>query len=197
MIVQKGCPPLSSWLRSANISHVLLDGALADMHAQFQEFSANPFCTPESILFRHLPDQGDGFLVYFGFARSGLGLTLPIPAKELPMPAQQGVRLNNHEDLLPGTNQPGQQDEQDAIGVGACRPFHLSPEDDKLLAQEGIFRDQFGLASAKIGYGLQRQRGQERFGPTSQARGEGMQAVIQEALESGENSTHRRRFSIT
>jgi len=177
--------------------HVLLDGALADMNAQFQEFSANPFCTPESILFRHLPDQGDGFLGDLGLARSGLGLALPIQTEEFPMPPEQGLWLHDQEGLLPGSNQPGQQNEQDAIGVGACRPFHLPPEDDKLLAQEGIFRDQFGLASAKISYSLQWQRGQERFGPTSQARGEGMQAVIQEALESGENSTHRRRFSIT
>jgi hypothetical protein len=113
------------------------------------------------------------------------------------MPPEQGLWLHDHEGGLSGSSQRGQQNEQEAIGVGACRPFHLPPEDDQLLAQEGIFRDQFGLASAKIGYGLQRPRGQERLGPTSQARGEGMQAVIQGALESGENSTHRRRFSIT
>jgi hypothetical protein len=197
MIAEKCAPLLPSWLLGANMPHVLLDGALADMKAQFQQFSAHPLCTPESILFRHLPDQGDGFLGDLGLARSGLGLALPIQTEEFPMPPEQGLWLHDQEDLLPGSNQCGQQNEQDAIGVGACRPFHLPPEDDKLLAQEGIFRDQFGLASAKIGYGLQRQRGQERFGPTSQARGEGMQAVIQEALESGENSTHRRRFSIT
>lgn len=113
------------------------------------------------------------------------------------MPSEQGLWLHYQEGLLPGSNQRGQRNEQDAIGVGACRPFHLPSVDDKRLSQEGIFRDQFGLASAKIGYGFQRQRGQERFGPTSQARGEGMQAVIQEALESGENSAHRRRFSMS
>ena len=113
------------------------------------------------------------------------------------MPAQKGLWLDDEQGLFPGTNQPGQQDEEHAIRVRACWPFHLPLEDDELLAQEGIFRDQFGLASAKIGYGGERQRGQERFGPTSQARGEGMQAVNQEALESGENTTHKRRFSIT
>jgi len=58
------------------------------------------------------------------------------------MPPQQGVWLNNHEGLLPGTNQPGQQDEEEAIGPGDRWPFHLSLENDELLAQEGIFRDQ-------------------------------------------------------
>lgn len=73
------------------------------------------------------------------------------------MPAQQCVGLNNHEGLLPGSNQPGQQDEEDAIGVRACGPFHLSLEDDELLAQEGIFSDKLGLASAKIGESSKRQ----------------------------------------
>jgi hypothetical protein len=59
---------------------------------------------------------------------------LPEQAKELPMPAQQGVRLNDHESLLPGTNYPGQQDVEDAIGPGHRWPFHLSPENDKWLA---------------------------------------------------------------
>jgi hypothetical protein len=132
-----------------------------------------------------------------GLREAALDVRFQYKRKSSRCQPPQGIWLHDQEGLLPGLNQRRQQNEQDAIGVGACRPFHLPPEDDQLLAQEGIFRDQFGLASAKIGYGLQRQRGQERFGPTSQARGEGMQAVIQEALESGENSTHRRRFSIT
>ncbi len=72
------------------------------------------------------------------------------------MPAQQGIWLHDHESLLPGSNQPGQQDEKDAIGFRACGPFPLPPEDDELLAQEGIFRYQFGLASAQIGEGGER-----------------------------------------
>jgi hypothetical protein len=59
---------------------------------------------------------------------------LPVQAKELTRPSQQGVWLNDQEGLLPGTNQPGQQDEEDAIGPGDWWPFHLSPENDELLA---------------------------------------------------------------
>jgi hypothetical protein len=65
--------------------------------------------------------------------------------------------LHNEERLFPGPSKPGQQDEEHAIGPGDRWPLHLAPEDDQLLAQEGIFRDQFGLASAKIGHSLQRQ----------------------------------------
>jgi hypothetical protein len=113
------------------------------------------------------------------------------------MPPQQGIWLNDHEGLLPRLNQPGQQDQEDAIGVRACGPFHLSLEDDELLPQEGIFGDQLCLASAKIGEGGQRQGGQERFGPTSKARGERIQAAILQPLEMSQNTSHTRSFSIT
>src|SRR5215470_2311579 len=57
VVARKGCPLLPSWRLCANSSHVLLDGALADPNAQFQEFSPNPFGTPKPIVLRHLPDQ--------------------------------------------------------------------------------------------------------------------------------------------
>jgi hypothetical protein len=61
------------------------------------------------------------------------------------------VWLHDQEGLLPGTNQPGQQDEKDAIGFRACRPFHLPLEDDQRHAQEGMFGEKLGLASAEVG----------------------------------------------
>jgi len=83
------------------------------------------------------------------------------------MPVQQGVWLHNLEGLLPRPNHPGQQDEEDAIGPRERWLFHLSLEDDQLLSQEGIFCDQFRIASAKVGQGLQHQGGPQGFGPTS------------------------------
>ena len=50
------------------------------------------------------------------------------------MPAQQCVGLHDEEGLLPGANQPGQQDEAQTIGFRACWPLHLALENDELLA---------------------------------------------------------------
>ena len=55
------------------------------------------------------------------------------------MPPEEGVWLNDREGLLPRSNQPGQQDKEDAIGPGERWPFHLTLEDDEWLAEEGIF----------------------------------------------------------
>ena len=67
------------------------------------------------------------------------------------MPLEQSVWLNDHEDLLSGSNQSSQQNEKHAIGLGESWPFHLPPEDDELLAQERIFRHKLRVTSAKIG----------------------------------------------
>ena len=72
VVAQEGRPRLASWLVCTNSPHVLLNGALADPKAQFQQFTTDPFSPPESILRRHLPDQGDGFRGYFRLVGRGL-----------------------------------------------------------------------------------------------------------------------------
>ena len=113
------------------------------------------------------------------------------------MPAQSCLWLDDEERLFPGPNHSCQENEEQAIGFRAYWPFHLSPDDDEVLAQEGIFGDELGLASVKIGEGGERQGGPERFGPTSKARGECMQAANLQLLERGKNTSHKRSFSIT
>jgi hypothetical protein len=108
------------------------------------------------------------------------------------MPAQQGVWLNDDEGLFPRPNEPGQQDEEQAIRFREGWPFHLPLENGQLVSQEGIFCHELGFASAKIGQGGQRQGGHERFGPKSQARGEHIQAAILQPLERGKNTCHNK-----
>jgi hypothetical protein len=48
VIVQKSCPPLPLWPESANIPHILLDGALTHMHTQFQELPTNTLSTEDA-----------------------------------------------------------------------------------------------------------------------------------------------------
>jgi len=71
VIAQKSAPLLPSWLRYANVSHVLLDGPLAHVHAEFQEFSTNPLSTPEPIHRCYLLDQCDSFCSDLRRVRSG------------------------------------------------------------------------------------------------------------------------------
>jgi len=125
MVAQKGRRLLTSWLLGANYPHILLDHPLAHSQAQFQQFSTHALSSPEPIILRHLPDQGDRFRGYYRLVGLRLGLAFPVQAKELTMPSEQGVWLHDHENLLSGPNQHGQQDEEDAIGPGERWPLHL------------------------------------------------------------------------
>jgi hypothetical protein len=107
--------------------------ALTDMDAQFQQLSPNPFSSPKPIVLGHLPDQGDGLGGDLGLVNLSFGLALPVQAKELSMPPEQGVWLHDEERLSPCSNHSRQEHEEDAIGVRACGPFHPPFEDDQLL----------------------------------------------------------------
>ncbi|HEX9134337.1 MAG TPA: hypothetical protein VF844_18765 [Ktedonobacteraceae bacterium] len=48
VIAQKGRPLLSSGLQGANRSLILLNGPLAHVNVQFQEFSTNPFSAEDA-----------------------------------------------------------------------------------------------------------------------------------------------------
>ena len=113
------------------------------------------------------------------------------------MPAQQAVWLHDEDGLLPvRTNLANRTRRRRSVLVNRW-PLHLPLENGQLVSQEGIFCHEFGLASAKISEICQRQKGNVRFGPTSNARGDRIQAAIQEAPEMGQNTSHTKNFSIT
>ena len=61
MIFQEDRPGLRSGLNRTDLGDVLLKGVLGNAKTQLEQFPTNPFGTPEPIVLRHLPDQGDGF----------------------------------------------------------------------------------------------------------------------------------------
>ena len=66
------------------------------------------------------------------------------------MPPQKGLWLNDEQRLFPGPHYACQQDQEDAVRLATDRPFHLSTQDDQLMSQQRIFRQQFGFASGQI-----------------------------------------------
>ena len=66
------------------------------------------------------------------------------------MPAQQGVRLNDEQRLLPEGRRPGQEQEPESVTIAELRVFDLALEDDQLLSQEGVLGDKLGLAANGI-----------------------------------------------
>jgi hypothetical protein len=57
---------------------------------------------------------------------------------------------DNEQGLFPGPNRLCQKHQEHPVRFGTGRSFHLSSEDNKLLAQERVFCHEFGLASGKV-----------------------------------------------
>ena len=63
----------------------------------------------QAVVSGHLVDEGDGFLREPRWTRFGLGFGSPVTAKEVPMPAEKGVGLDQVEGLLSVCGKTGQQ----------------------------------------------------------------------------------------
>ena len=148
VVLQEGVPGLPSLL--AYLGHVLLDGAFADFDPQFEQFSTDAFCTPQEILPGYLLDQLDGFWQDARLSRFGFGLSPPVAAEQIAVPAQQGIGLHNVESLLPEPGKSGKQDQTHPVSVGKLRALDLALEHDQLLSQHGVLNDQLLAAALQV-----------------------------------------------
>jgi hypothetical protein len=144
----------------------------------------------------HLLNQGHGLCGEHWFRRCCSGLVFPVELESLAMPAQQRLWLNNEEGLLPGSCHSGQKHEEHAVHPGTGRSFHLSTQDDQLLAEEGVFCHKLRLAPGKVGQHSLQERSGVGFGPGDEAVVEHLKAMTCQPLEKGENPMHGRRSPL-
>ena len=175
-------------------SHVLLNGPLTYVNIQLEEFATNPFRSPQSILARHLLDQGDGFSRDFWFDRSCSGLVFPIELEPLTMPTEERLWLNDEKRLLPGSNHPGQKHQDHPVRFGTGWSFHLSTKNNELLTEKSVFCHEFGLASSKVCRHSQHERGSARFCPGDEAVVKRLKTKACQPLDDGEHPMHSVRY---
>ena len=101
---------------------------------------------------RHLFDQGHDVFVQWRstWLPLGLGLVLPHPPKQVTVPAQDGVRLDDDQSILPGAQLACQEHDQSPVAPSEFRTPGLPFENDYLMAQQRIFEQQFRLGAGHI-----------------------------------------------
>jgi hypothetical protein len=104
------------------------------------------------------------------------------------------VFLNDEEGLFPGPNHACQKHQEHAVRFGTCRSFHVSAQDNQLLAQECVFCHEFGLASSKVGQRSQEKSGVGWFGPVEETMVERLKAKAYQTRDEGENPLHSVRY---
>jgi hypothetical protein len=117
MVVQERRPRLRGG-SYAPVSHLFLDGAFGDVHAQFEQLPADALGTPQAIVERYRSDQRDGLERDSRLPRGRLGALPPEPAECLTMPAEESIGLHNVERLFPVPDGPCEHDEKETIGPG-------------------------------------------------------------------------------
>jgi hypothetical protein len=69
------------------------------------------------------------------------------------MPAQHCLRLDDEQRLLPSLQLAREEDEEPALGGREVRAFDRTVEDDELLAQQQVFRNQLRFTASEISDG--------------------------------------------
>jgi len=122
VVSQESRPPLSPRGARSRSTHVFLDRAFAHLDAKFEQFSADPFRAPESVLGGHRPDQGDRF---GSEARHRAWTGAPSPESLEPgaVPAKKRLGLNDPQDVPPGWRQGGKRDQGDSVEPSLSSPL--------------------------------------------------------------------------
>ncbi len=78
------------------------------------------------------------------------GFEFPEEAKSLPMPTEEGVRLENERCLFPVLRAAGKEDQPKPVRCRKGRPFDLAMQDDELLPEQSIFGDAVRSANRQM-----------------------------------------------
>jgi hypothetical protein len=135
MIAEKSHPAIRRFVTSWSFSHPTQDGSLGDVVAEHLQFAVNPRRTPGGVPGDHAENE----LAQF-FARWPSSRADPMPRKPGPvqfeplaMPANNRLRLDNDESLLPSGPEAPQHQPKQPIRCGKTRLWMLSSQDSKLL----------------------------------------------------------------
>jgi hypothetical protein len=128
----------------------LRPGQASDVNSEFHEFATDALHAPEAVLPGHLLDQGDRFRCDPRAPTPVAGLEPPEQPEILAMPAQERIGLEDEDGFLPTLDPTGEEDEPEAIGWGESWLANLAVEDDELLAEEGVLRNELGLATSDV-----------------------------------------------
>ena len=110
------------------------------------------------------------------------------------MPGQQGVRLDDHKNLLPVGDAANQDQEPETVTRGKGRSFDLALQNGELLAQERILGNQVHFEARKIAECAQQDRRLGRDGPASEGLVHEGKTTLLEFFEESKGKAHARFF---
>src|ERR1035441_10347420 len=104
---------------------VLPDGRIRDLNTQFGQFRLDASAAPGGIGFPHLLGQCDELAIQGGSSHASSGFPVPEQAKAQAMPSDDGLRLEEQQDLLPVRPEAPQTHPEQSVG-GVSKLFKIN-----------------------------------------------------------------------
>jgi hypothetical protein len=125
-----------------------------------------------------------------GFLACALDVCFQNTRKSSRWKPQQRLRLDKEKGLIPGSNHPGQEHQKKPVPLSIHRAFDLSMQDEQLMSQQRVFRQQFGFASGHVGECTNHKGGRQWFDPRQNTFLERMEAERDALLDRGKYTQH-------
>ena len=194
MIAQKCFPVLAMGLFWANLLHILLNGPFTHANIQLEKLATDTLCPPKwlfaAISLINVMVSSESL----GFFECALDLCFGEQTKKLTVPAEKRLWLDQEERLFPGSDHPCQEHQEKPIRLAVHWSLDLSAQDDELLPQQRVFRQQFGFASSQIGERSEDKGGRQGFDPPQNTFLERMQAQTDSLFHRGTYREHERNL---
>jgi hypothetical protein len=101
-----------------------LDRSLRDTDAELQEFPANALSSPQPVVGRHAPDEGDDIGSDPRLAWSGrAAYATPEETERRTVPSKHGLRFDQEQSMAPLGKESCEQDEHAALVAAKARAF--------------------------------------------------------------------------
>ena len=136
MVTQEGAPSLGG--RPGSLDHVLRDAGLRDLEAKLEQLAMDARRTPEWVGIEDLADQPANVVIY----RSAPWPRPPAPVepKAGAMPANDGARFDNQQDIGPAGPDAAEVGPEEAVTSVQGWPRSLAFEHGELLAESEDFQ---------------------------------------------------------
>ncbi len=118
------------------MNHIFAHARLADVNAEFEEFTVDARSAPKRVVAAHLANQFAYFLRHrWAAALAAANLPSPKQSKSLPVPRDDGCRFDDAKSRTPfgpGSTKPSPQEPVEAIEL---RLLHRALQYAKLVAE--------------------------------------------------------------
>jgi hypothetical protein len=135
LVLEERAPGWAFLCGLTEFAHVLLDGALADLDGELEEFAPDVFGAPETVVPGHLAYEVNGFLRDTRSSLVGLGLASPVAAEEVAVPTEESLWLYDDKGVLPELGTSGKEHESEAVSVGELWPLAVAGEHNDLVTE--------------------------------------------------------------